>query len=530
MSNLISRRNFLKLLALNAGTALLSACQKGLSLLSPTPPPTLSPTATEPPTPAVPATAAPTPITTSPIKPTLSPAFSAQSWADLSHKNLAQAMFPLTGGVNHQNRYAIDLLYGKRKIAYVAGAPISPDAALQFMCNEAAMALNRDEDLLSQLISIDAQFEPEADITIIVEGQQGNRISQIIKTGSSEVYDRYMIENGLIRLLSKEEEPPLLPDLFTDGPYLKRVDTNETVVFKGYSFYPYDNPGHGDLLNYVARNIEANQSLGLYSNILKLVIKTEDAMHRTGEIKEVIHYLQSKGFYLIINLDIHKTWPEGKECPGLPNEEVKIALDVLSQDLVGTTNILYQFWSEPEGKDKGVTWTTWNRSIDQFSEVLVDNYLNINNKPVILISGIQWARDIRDIRDHYALLHVADIHDYPLTNGFITTDSRRWWTGKIGKLPIVVSEIGDPRLMKNDHTNPCTPETYHPQSDVDIEYIKQTFEIINHPNNTGMLHYLIWRGEDSSDGTYYRGGGLTPRGEIAKWERETYPTQTDFTG
>jgi len=314
--------------------------------------------------------------------------------------------------------------------------------------------------------------------------------------------------------MTAEEEPQLLPELVVDGPYIKRADTNENIVFKGIALYPYDAGTRSTLFNYVVSNIEANENLGIHPNIVKLCIDI-DSLSKQDSIEDLIkitRYLEAKGIFLIP----YPVTPKDKI--DFPNERVIDAMIILSSNLNNFNNVLYQPWGEPGSiGSRDATWSDWIPWITKLTDPILENYNN-KNKPIIILSGIKWARDLTQMPQNWNFPFIFDVHDYRWDG----SDIRHWWLSNIGKIPIIIGEIGG--------FNPTRPNQTPYQSEGDIEYIQETLsKIVNDPNNKDIIHYTIWRGENSGDGIRTNFNTLTKRGEIYKNEMTNNPTQTDLT-
>lgn len=442
-------------------------------------------------------------------------------------------MFPYVGGINHINREVIDLKYEELKLACFTGVKLSNSDELQKHREEWAAILNAEPNLRFRLDSIRNEFGAGEDITVFLKKDENNtnivKIFQIVhkKNGSaSSVFDRYVPNQGNILIkLSPVEIPNLLPELYVDGPYIKRTDTGEKIMLEGFAIYTPEIRKESLLTNFI-RNVETNEKLGIKSNLVRLSFDTIQINSTfLDDLVRVSNYAQSKGIYLYITPHrVHKS-----EL-GLPNEEVSTALKLIAERLNPKSNILYGLWNEPGSHPNGnfVTWPELKPWVYRLASEILSYFDSTEQKPIIVIPGTKWSKDFRSLPKEIPFQYAIDVHDYPwvLSNTGPHTIVRNWWTDKIGTIPIIISEMGDPGKYHF-----CKIEDdWQKEVTRDIDYITETLKIINTPENQFFIHYTIWRGEESCDGfREWDNSTLRERGVLVKHDRENYPTQTDFT-
>ncbi len=197
------------------------------------------------------ASVTPLPIPT--VTPTPLPNISPLEWAsDESGVVTPQKMFLLVGAIDKRHRRTLDLDYGGLRIALVLGKGIDLQdekyiATHREIRSFYAVELNKQEALKQQLERLRAMLDSQGttqDSVVIIEGQNWPNdisvsptsayVSQVVEFGDTkqdEIRTRYVLENGVLGPLSKEEEPLLLHELYVDGN--KFMAEGKEIILRG---------------------------------------------------------------------------------------------------------------------------------------------------------------------------------------------------------------------------------------------------------------------------------------------------------
>ncbi len=466
------------------------------------------------------------------ITPTANPyIFTSSEWAngkegEFQGKLDPRKMFTIVGAIDHRNRRFLGLDFAGVNVAYDSGKDLTQVSDQQAEKDEASKSLDLNNDVKAQLVKVHGNVEVliaseysgsagKIKSYVVVEKVDGqDQVSQIILEFQSGTLYRYSVDSeGQITRLSKEEEPPLLPELYVDGPYIKRRDTEEIVVFKGVSIFLNDvgrNKTGKSISQYVIWNVLENEKLGIKSNIVRLSFNSKDVDNEKDldDFVTTVDLLAQKGIYVVLtphNDDTQRSTPNDNSH--LPNEKDKQIIVKLAEKLRDKQNVIYGLWNEPAGTN----WYTWSRILQDIYNRMLPMFEQRANKPIFMVPGIEWSRDFRS-----AIIplpngsYIIDVHNYAYYNNDVTY----MWEGMVGRVPMLITEMGN-------------PAEGGPQSTADLKVIQDTFDTI-HKYPPGQIGYMNWRGEDGHEGLR-ENGVLTARGRLNLEERSNFPTQTDFT-
>lgn len=300
-----------------------------------------------------------------------------------------------------------------------------------------------------------------------------------------------------------------LPRLIVDGALVCRADTGEPVRLKGVALYAPERRAGESILAFVTRNLEANEGLGIHSNLVRLSFDVYDVTPE--DVAGVADYLAAKGAYLVLTPHnvVDGCWRE------MPTERVVETMGRLAEVLAARVNVLYGLWNEPGEMAPGrvAGWRDWAPWIRRIGAAILEHF-DGGPPPLLLVPGLRWARDLRRAEIPLpAGSYLLDVHDYRWTRG---ENVRAWWTQVLGRVPVLISELAG--------YIPAQPERVPYQSAEDVRYMQETLDtFVNDPRYAGMVHYTVWRGEDSGDGLRTLDGRLTPRGELIRQDLEAHP-------
>jgi len=162
------------------------------------------------------------------------------NWAEDDAGNIdPDILYPIVGSVHNANKRTVDLTDKSSglKLAVILGEDTNmEDANLK---QEIADQLNNQEELKSQIEEINNQL-PENEkksAIIVINGEALNsnqaEVTQIAIRSNLPIEKRYLLENGTLRQMLKEEEPLLMPPLSAPDHRFIRTDTGEQVMLRG---------------------------------------------------------------------------------------------------------------------------------------------------------------------------------------------------------------------------------------------------------------------------------------------------------
>src|SRR3989344_5479707 len=196
--------------------------------------------------------------------------FESANWAEDDAGNIdPDILYPIVGSVHNANKRTVDLTDKSSglKLAVILGEDTNmEDANLK---QEIADQLNNQEELKSQIEEINNQL-PENEkksAIIVINGEALNsnqaEVTQIAIRSNLPIEKRYLLENGTLRQMTKEEEPLLMAPLSAPDHRFIRTDTGEQVMLRGanilyFTFGP-EAYAQRELLN---RELEALKYMG----------------------------------------------------------------------------------------------------------------------------------------------------------------------------------------------------------------------------------------------------------------------------
>jgi len=470
MSKKLSRRDFLKLAGATSAGLALSAC--GVE-------PTVFPTATFIPSRA---TLAPTN--------TPQPAVLNNAWAsDVNTRQVdPRTIFPLVGSVHHINHYALDMTLGTMKLAVLQNQDLTQVSNHDDLRKTIGLQLDSNAVFKEQALAISAkaanldEFKVEkgfSNLTAIVEGEF---VTKAVSNFNGSLR-RYTIDReGNIASLEKEEEPPLLPELQVNGPYIERADTRERVILKGFvlvSPLHETNSRGGISLTQTFKYMEDVKLKG--GNLVRLHFATPRLNPDT--VIALTQKAQELGLYIMFTPTSTKNGVY-QNIP-LPDQTVEDAIVSLATTLKGYNNVIYDVWSEPmidyKGGDfqaqKNEGWKTYLKEANQIITRL-RNEVGINNMTAVsgMDSGIDFNNgELLGLNGKYKNI-LFRVNDNPLvwgTHSFAQTDQRYKWKKLLdGNHAVLVGEF-----------LPMSPpegvDGYTMTTDESVKFINATLTIID---------------------------------------------------
>ena len=190
------------------------------------------------------------------------------NWAEDDAGNIdPDILYPIVGSVHNANKRTVDLTDKSSglKLAVILGEDTNmEDANLK---QEIADQLNNQEELKSQIEEINNQLSSndKANGIVVINGEDLSQaqITQVAVRWGLPVEKRYLFENGILRQMTKEEEPLLMAPLSAPDHRFIRTDTGEQVMLRGanilyFTFGP-EAYAQRELLN---RELEALKYMG----------------------------------------------------------------------------------------------------------------------------------------------------------------------------------------------------------------------------------------------------------------------------
>lgn len=297
---------------------------------------------------------------------------------------------------------------------------------------------------------------------------------------------------GADRLL-RLSEPQALPTLSVTKSYIYRDDTKKKVLLMGYAIYASARK-ELSIYDYFVDNVNKNENLGIYANLVRVSYETNDIFNEKflNDLEQIALYAQTKGKYIIFT-----PHTLNKVMIPIPEETVAKAHALVANKLCLYNNVMFGLWNEPAY----VPIEVWNHKAAELVHIIKEACFP-NIRPFFVIPGVKYSRDFRGFKLN-ASNYVVDVHDYRLE---VNQSIDFMWHFMIGKKPVFLGEIAG--------YLPGKPELVPLQSEEDIRYIKQGFDLAFSPKNRGKIHVMIWRGEDSKDGLRVSNDELSPRGKL----------------
>jgi hypothetical protein len=485
MSKKLSRRDFLKLASATSAGLALSAC--GAT-------PTELPTATF---------VAPTAT----FAPTNTPQPSVLNIAWASNKETLQVdqkiLFPLVGGINHLNRYALDVNLGTMKLVVLQSHNLTQVSNQQELRQSISLQLDSNAEFKEQALSVSStiaemeKFKEEKDFgNLILIAEESTVIGAVSRFGGN--LNRYSVnrEGTTIRLA---QEPNLLPELRVSGSKIERVDNpSEFIQFIGVNIENFD---FSDLIGMRPTFDDTKRLVDISkawrSNLLRFQISTSVALRHYEALEKIIRYAELNGMYVILSPE--SAFPNAKEIAHDPRDQktmTKIKEDIteLAKNLVLRSNVLYGLLNEPgvwnnqKARDD-ITWDIWA----PVAHDIANSIRNVNPNAILVLSGTYWSRNYSGLTDetfpfdnyicdvhHYATIAAHDGHD--MTEEINPSSTWKWL---IGQKPILIGEAGAGEGR-------VTP--YH------AEYIKKSIQLTNeHPYEVHYAAFAMWSAGQGGD-------------------------------
>lgn len=274
--------------------------------------------------------------------------------------------------------------------------------------------------------------------------------------------------------------PRQLPELYVDGPYIKRSDTGLPVWLKGVNVEEFRQPNphtFSDLYLAQGLSILVEQKWGI--NLLRVAIDPETVGTVLPELDKLVTFGQENGMYILLAPFASATNPSRSEFRMfVPDDLVATAMGKLAARFKNRTNILYGIWNEPHPDSipslgYNQQWQVWMPN-----GIKVARSIRSSNPKAVLVvpGGTKWARDLTYYLDHPFPFDnvIYDAHDYAAGPDF--GYNRGIWMWAIGKYPVLIGEMGG---------NPINP--FDPAS---ITYMRETLQIVD--QNPMLVHYAMY--------------------------------------
>ena len=249
----------------------------------------------------------------------------------------------------------------------------------------------------------------------------------------------------------------LLPELYVDGPYIKRRDTGEAVLFKGVNIHTFHNGNQqfGNAKEYM----DIAKSWG--ANLIRFQIDIR--LFNIVDLEKAIGYAEQNGMYVILT----PAAAGNRNYIISPTDETKDFVLDLAARFAARKNELYGLVNEV-GDEKGDGWY----------DILVNQERDFRLKfpnPLLVMSGWYWNRDFSLIqrRPFPDKNTIVDVHYYSLNPG---SPGRLNFEFMLGKYPVLFGGGAGIPYREN-------PET-------DIQWITRVLKYVS--DNPLMAHYTAF--------------------------------------
>ncbi len=314
-----------------------------------------------------------------------------------------------------------------------------------------------------------------------------------------------------------------LPALRVEGAQIIRTDTRQPVWLKGANVVEFWSSGpHTFAHLYEKRGLKKVVEGKWGLNFLRVALDIETFDGYVSELDKLLDFASAQGIYCLLVPFASTSEPTRDEnhLP-IPDQRVADFMGTLAARYAQRTNVLYGLWNEshPESitglsNDMSQAWQLW---MDAATNVA--SAIRQRNAQALIIApgGVLYSRDLSYYRTHPLPFDNLsyDVHDYyaPPTYAPEYPYSREMWTWVINRYPLMLNEFGGAC---------CTVSVPPVQSEHDIQYIHDVFQIVNsHPQ---FVHYALWV-LDSADigGTFDGAFDLTPRGRVLLDDLRAHP-------
>lgn len=318
--------------------------------------------------------------------------------------------------------------------------------------------------------------------------------SNLTKKGFSDSEKYELYNKGKIK-------SPKAPQLYVEGPYLKRQDTKKIVQLKGvttmaFVYYEYQTPE-------LIKKLDTVKKWKI--NLLGLYLNYDNLKNKYDQLDIVINWAEKNGIYIYLMPAINKYNNNpllSAQINYFPQMMKNLALKYVNK-----THILYGLWAEP----RLVFWEEW---VDK-STSIATGIREVNPNSVILVSGVDFGRYFYIDQKPFPFDNIIyDYHDYPFPdskdaqkNNGINPDGILW-EKMIGKYPIMVGEFGG---VYQDNFG----------SNSDINYISFILDKIN----KNQLSYTAYTIDDEGELglVEWKTGKLTKKGKVIHDDLSRFP-------
>ena len=365
-------------------------------------------------------------------------------------------MFPLVGGIDHKNRFMLDLSMGSMKIASEQEQDLTEKTNHRTLRKQVAVQIENNIPLKKQMATVQAnfakldEFQREKDfsnLTLLI-GITGAITGAVFNLKGS--LRRYSVDkDGDIKLLKKEEEPQLLPEIKVNGSYIERIDTGERIQFKGANILNFENDG-GLLPTFADTKKYLDTAYYWGHNLVRMQMDVKIAAQNLDELEKVVDYAEQLGIYCAFSpsyVGRTRTFNIADQniVNGVKDHMAQIALRFKNKN-----NILYGLINEPSFWDEQlqrqtITPKLWIKVANELAVSL--RFINPNS--VLVLGGINWDSEFRWLTEETFPFenYILDVHYYYVRDdkGMMPipiSQTEVGWRDFIGKKPILIGESG----------------------------------------------------------------------------------------
>ena len=349
------------------------------------------------------------------------------NWAEDDAGNIdPDILYPIVGSVHNANKRTVDLTDKSSglKLAVILGEDTNmEDANLK---QEIADQLNNQETLKEQIEEINNQL-PENEkksAIIVINGEALNsnqvEVTQIAIRSNLPIEKRYLLENGTLRQMLKEEEPLLMAELEIRGPDF--FSEGKPVVMRGATAPNYTWDRRADYQEFFKRDLNILKDWGGDFVNIHWNSGLLDDNNYIEELVEATEYARGLGFRVELGL-VARSKPEEMsnyyDSKGIRSVDVQLVKDwekLLSDrsiaKRISKSVDVFGIVQEPSTDANGGS-LMWDEMLDIYDKATNIIRDKLGRKAIVTYSANDLASDAEDLLNYEANRENTTIEFHP---------------------------------------------------------------------------------------------------------------------
>ena len=353
--------------------------------------------------------------------------FETAIWAEDDAGNIdPDILYSIVGSVHNANKRTVDLTDKSSglKLAVILGEDTNmEDANLK---QEIADQLNNQEELKRQIEEINNQL-PENEkksAIIVINGEALNsnqvEVTQIAIRSNLPIEKRYLLENGTLRQMLKEEEPLLMAELEIRGPDF--FSEGKPVVMRGATAPNYTWDRRADYQEFFKRDLNILKDWGGDFVNIHWNSGLLDDNNYIEELVEATEYARGLGFRVELGL-VARSKPEEMsnyyDSKGIRSVDVQLVKDwekLLSDrsiaKRISKSVDVFGIVQEPSTDANGGS-LMWDEMLDIYDKATNIIRDKLGRKAIVAYSANDLASDAEDLLNYEANRENTTIEFHP---------------------------------------------------------------------------------------------------------------------